>query len=273
MKSIKGGFWDKAGKDTTKPNVVMSRPAGERKYSDMLLELMKPYLDDEPHPDDVEYMLELGIVAWNMAITTNSMALPVPNTFIDRTLEEADITGQDKTMVYEMIKQKNEKFPAATDVIQDYELTDDGEGMYNLTLHAQPLDNFLENMDMDEDDDAESMDELQYEEGLVNRSALLVQPTPAFWNLLQQHDATFKIPQAPIESTVYLIPEFFSPKELEQWLKKNFDKIFLNELEEWTFNDDAWPAKRTYKLFKECFTVAGHETVIDLEAEPVLKQG
>lgn len=273
MKSIKGGFWDKAGKDTKKPNVVLSRPGGERKYSDMLLDLMKPYLGEKPHPDDIEYVLELGIIAWNMAITTISMGLSLPNPFIDRTLDEANLTGKDKTMVYEMIKQKNEKYPLATDIIQEYELADDGMGMHNLTLHAQPLDNFLQNMDMgeEEDDAAALMDDLQYEEGLVNRSALLVQPTLAFWNLLQQYDATFKIPQPPIEATVYLIPEFFSPMELERWLKKNFDKIFVHELEEWTYNDDAWPAKRTYKLFKEYFTVAGHETVMDLEAEPVLK--
>jgi hypothetical protein len=276
MKIIQGDFSGKGkkGKSGNRPDLVLNRPSGEPKYSEMLIALMKPHLDDVPDPDDVEDIIELAIVAWNMAITTVNLGLAVPNPFIETALAESEIKGDAKEIVYTIIKAKNEKYPTSNEIIQDYEFVDDGDGMYNLKLKTQPLDNFLENMDVDEDDDdddADSMDELQYEEGLVNRSALLVQPTPAFWSFLQQHDATFTIPQMPSEATVYLIPEFFSPKELDKWLKKNFDKIFVNELEEWTYDNDAWPAKRTYKLFKEYFTVAGHEMVMDLEAGPVLK--
>ena len=74
-----------------------------------------------------------------------------------------------------------------------------------------------------------------------------------------------------LEHTVYLIEEKGSDAETEAWLKKNFDRVFTKELEAWYADEDAWPKKRTYQMFREWFDVSFQSMVYDLEDFPVDK--
>ena len=104
----------------------------------------------------------------------------------------------------------------------------------------------------------------------INRNAILVkikQPLLDWINSIY--------PDSPVESTnegtIYLIKEKDSNVAIEKWLKKNFDNIFINELNDWHTDEKDWPQKRTYKQFKEWFDVEIHSMILDLE-ETVIKK-
>jgi hypothetical protein len=68
------------------------------------------------------------------------------------------------------------------------------------------------------------------------------------------------------------LQEIDTQKQLNAYLKKNFDKIFINELDTWLTDEDDYPEKRTYKMFTDFFEVVFHNMVLDLEKEPVIKE-
>lgn len=56
-----------------------------------------------------------------------------------------------------------------------------------------------------------------------------------------------------------------------KWLKKNYEKIFFNELNYWYTGEDRCPENRTYKMFTEWFDIDICSSVLDLEDFPVTK--
>jgi hypothetical protein len=87
----------------------------------------------------------------------------------------------------------------------------------------------------------------------INRIALIVKPMQSY------RDWASKIyyvePEASAENNIYLIRKMNTIYEIEDWIQINFDKIFTNELNDWTDEVETWPTDRTYKLFKEWFEV------------------
>ncbi len=73
------------------------------------------------------------------------------------------------------------------------------------------------------------------------------------------------------EGTVYLVKEKESNEAIERWLKKNFDSIFQNELNNWHTDEKDWIKKRTYKMFVEWFDFEIHSMILDLEETPIIK--
>jgi hypothetical protein len=271
MKIIKGNFPDKkkgAGISDRKPEQQGNKtaPHDEAKYSALLLDLIKPYLEPRPHPDDLENMLELGIVAWNMAIS-KSMEFPDFQKMFDGALETAGIIETAIDTVKDIMKLKQEKYPDYTNFIENYEMIEDENGLIHVTIVSKSFIDFMNDIKLEN----EELEERQYEEGFVNRNALLVRPKPAFWNWVKQTDKDFTAPELPIEYCVYLINETASSREATKWVKKNFDRIFINELDAWITDENYWPKNRTYKMFSDLFEVEFHNMVMDLEKEPILK--
>lgn len=105
----------------------------------------------------------------------------------------------------------------------------------------------------------------------INRNAIVVKPKQALFNWIN-----FIYPDEPVEAgddegTVYLVKEKNSNEAIEKWLKKNYDKIFQNELNNWHTDENDWPHKRTYKLFKDWFDVEIHTMILDLEEIAITK--
>ncbi len=105
----------------------------------------------------------------------------------------------------------------------------------------------------------------------INRNAIVVKPKQPLYDWI---NALY--PQSPVlakeEGTVYLIRERDNNEIIERWIKRNFDKIFLNELNDWHTDENDWPAKRTYKMFQEWFEVEIHSFIIDLEDMEIIKE-
>jgi len=73
------------------------------------------------------------------------------------------------------------------------------------------------------------------------------------------------------EGDVYLLPDYEIHSEIEQWLKKHFDDIFTDQLNNWYVDESLWPAKRTFSMFNEWFSYTFHTTVYDTEGKLIKK--
>lgn len=114
------------------------------------------------------------------------------------------------------------------------------------------------------------MEPIPYFYESINRNAIVVKPKKPFFDWLN-----YLYPESPInekeEANIYLIKEKDSNEAIEKWLSRNFDQLFQNELNDWHTDENDWPQKRTYKLFKEWFDFEIHSMVLDLEETEITK--
>jgi hypothetical protein len=105
----------------------------------------------------------------------------------------------------------------------------------------------------------------------INRNAIVIKPKKVFFDWVNSI-----YPEDPIvdpnEGNVYLIKEKETNVAIEKWLQRNFDKIFINELNDWHTDEKDWPQKRNYILFKEWFNVEIHSMILDLEDAAIEKE-
>jgi len=104
----------------------------------------------------------------------------------------------------------------------------------------------------------------------INRNAILVKAKKPFYDWIN-----YVAPEFPVipndEGTVYLVKEMQTTAKIESWLKRNFDQIFKNEMNDFHTDENDWPQKRTYKIFKEWFTVEISSMIVDLQDKPIEK--
>ncbi|WP_442587164.1 hypothetical protein ACSBL2_14065 [Pedobacter sp. AW31-3R] len=110
-----------------------------------------------------------------------------------------------------------------------------------------------------------------YDYDPINRNALFVKAKKPFYDWINYIDPEFPVVDND-EGTVYLIKELDTQKKLENWLKKHFDEIFRNELNGYHTDPEDWPQTRTFKVFKEWFSVEISSMVVDMLETPILKQ-
>jgi hypothetical protein len=107
----------------------------------------------------------------------------------------------------------------------------------------------------------------------INRNAILVKPKEALIAWVNSIE-----PDSPVETemikegTVYLVKEMDSNEAIEKWLRKNFDSIFQNELNNWYTDEATWPQKRTFKQFTEWFSFEIHSMILDMEDGEIEKE-
>jgi hypothetical protein len=104
----------------------------------------------------------------------------------------------------------------------------------------------------------------------IDRNAILVRPKKPFYEWLNSVYPEDKTHEKD-EHNIYLIREMDHIDEVKKWIQRNFDRLFVNELNDWNTNEDRWPKKRTYKMFSEWFDVEVHSMILDLEDDPVRK--
>ena len=277
MKVIKGNFSDQNKKQKNsleKKNEDISIISDEDgNYSVMLIDLIKPYMNANPTADDLEEKLELGIIAWNLAIQ-KPLGISGYNDSLKSAVAEAGLNKKQVEMVKKMEKDKQTKYPEHNSFIKDYELKEDTDNRMQVMVNCLPLmDIMAEGMDFDDDDfddddfdDDDLLENDQYEEGIVDRSAFSLNYKPAFIEWAKKVNNVHK----PGESVIYLIDEKDSEQEANDWLKKNFQKIMSDELATVTEDKRKWP-KLNYKVFCDFFEVQYHQMIWDTEERPVKK--
>lgn len=105
----------------------------------------------------------------------------------------------------------------------------------------------------------------------VNRCAVFVKAKKPFYDWINYVDPEFPVKDDD-EGTTYLIKDMVSREKAENWIKRNFATIFENELNDYHTDENDWPQKRTYKVFKEWFVVEISTMTVDLEDRPLLKE-
>ncbi|MEO6844209.1 MAG: hypothetical protein ABI184_03490, partial [Ginsengibacter sp.] len=243
MKVIKGNFSDQNKKQKNsleKKNEdipIISDEDGN--YSVMLIDLIKCYMDANPTADDLEEKLQLGILAWNLAIQ-KPLGIEGYNDSLKSAVAEAGLNKKQVELIKKMEKDKQTKYPEHNSFIKDYELKEDTDNRMKVMVNCLPLmDMMSEGLDLDDDDfdDDDLLENDQYEEGIVDRSAFSLNYKSAFKEWAKKANINIK----PTVNVIYLVDEKDSEQEANDWLKKNFQKIMSDELAAVTDNKRKWP--------------------------------
>lgn len=155
--------------------------------------------------------------------------------------------------------------------------------MINVTVHSRAFSDIVEDeMENELEDDwdpevlknLEDLDDLNLdlagnEIGFVNRSAITVKPTETYFEWLRKIDPDID-EETNIEDSIYLVTEMNSKKDFQKWIKKNFEKLFIAEIDVW-LDESLWPKNMTYKMFTDFFTVTFCSTITDIEDSALRK--
>jgi hypothetical protein len=114
---------------------VVYEPTGREKMSEVLEDFIEPYRESADSEDSFRKLLNLGMLAWNVALLPEGER----PTVIDEMLrvgfsraEEADL-AQAREFVETLVRRKMEQFAANQRAIISFELTDTGDG-YHLSV-------------------------------------------------------------------------------------------------------------------------------------------
>ena len=105
----------------------------------------------------------------------------------------------------------------------------------------------------------------------INRNSIVVKAKKPFFDWINYVDPEFPVIDNE-EATTYLIKEMDTRQKIENWLKKNYDQIFVNELNNYHTAEADWPQKRTFKIFKEWFSYDISTLIVDMLDKPIVKE-
>lgn len=72
-------------------------------------------------------------------------------------------------------------------------------------------------------------------------------------------------------TTVILLPEMETTFEIEDYLKKHYERIFCYLLNEQKTDQNLWPQNRSYTMFREWFDVNEIDWVLDMDTPENIK--
>ena len=292
MKAIKGGKL--TGKEdggmlkmmadlinTGAPKIVQNTSG--IKYSALLLDLIKPYHRDMTDRYELEYLLDMGVIAWNLVVYKQKNDM-LYQAYLAAVNSSGEMDKESESLLKKLQKDKEKKFGQHDVLLKGFEIKVDKKGMATVNVISKPLDDmlqdvlsgdFMKNMpeeaEFDPEDD-EDDDLPDYVLPVISRDAVLIKPKAPFYDWLRKISFPEEPPAKPEENTIYLLKEQETNKGVTKYLKKNFDRIFCSELWAWDMDESNWPKNRTYKQFTEWFEVEMHCMVHDLEKYPVNKE-
>ncbi|MBU4487279.1 MAG: hypothetical protein KKD38_10180 [Candidatus Delongbacteria bacterium] len=108
---------------------------------------------------------------------------------------------------------------------------------------------------------------------VANRSFIAVKPKAPFAKWVNEHSES-KITEEDIctERNLYMIEELEegTPEEVDKFLKKHYEGIFINELWGWYTDEDYFPENISFKMFKDWFEYESIEMCWDTLRSKVL---
>jgi hypothetical protein len=108
----------------------------------------------------------------------------------------------------------------------------------------------------------------------VNRNAIIIQPAgPMIAWIIKVYEQSGEEPPTAEELTadpsVYLVPEFETVDELEEFFRSQASRIFGEELAGWTLDTSQWPEMRDWATFGEWMNWTFAGMVLDLDEGPL----
>ncbi len=98
---------------------------------------------------------------------------------------------------------------------------------------------------------------------VVNRCAVGISPAQPLLEWARLLDLDIDTAGAR-EPCLYLIPEYDTAAEAEELLEQLYGAIFEAELDYWHPDSGAWPAERSYAVFRHWFKVRFYPLIQDL---------
>ena len=250
MKIIKGNFKDNPGE--------MNRAETEAKYSFMVFSLAEPFIRNEENIYIIEDIVEQAVLAWNMSVAAASNSTAY-NEYLAESGDFDILDDEEEKSVMQMIAHKNRLYPDQHLFILYWTLDPSERADFELQVTAGPIEDFLR-VKEEEKEFSDFYD-------TPGSSPISVKPKEIFWQWLRDADKGIADLGTYPSSTVYLIPEFLTDEQANAYLKKNYKRIFENQLEGQISDPSLWPKKRPFKLFEEFFEISLHPVVEDLRDE------
>ena len=99
----------------------------------------------------------------------------------------------------------------------------------------------------------------------VKRTALILKPKQPFLDWLLSVEPGEDFRDELKEGDVYLLPYYEEISQMQNWLKRNFDTIFTDQMNNWYTDEALWPENRTMKMFMEWFEYSLSTMVLDTQ--------
>ncbi len=115
------------------------------------------------------------------------------------------------------------------------------------------------------------MEPIPYYFDSINRSVLIIRRKKPFYDWLAVMDPNDRNLMEESEHDVYLLPDFDEVSQMEKWLKKNFDSLFCDQLNNWYTDENVWPQARNFKMFNEWFDYSLHTMIYDTQEGKIRK--
>lgn len=231
------------------------------KYSDLLNDFMKPFEKDFYKVFDLPDAIEFAMNGWNFG----NLKLIIPENEFQEIISDSPDHFAEGELLIKLIERKVKHFKKHDRFIADFEIkTVKNEPV--LSVITQEKEQFIANL-MDEMD--ENHPDEDFEEGYINRQAIVLKPQQPFIDWVKIYNPDFEEEEI-IETKIYLVDDEI--EDVEKWLRKKFDIFFRMELEDWHDNKKEWPQRRTYKMFMQWFHIETSSKIFDIEDRPVVKE-
>jgi len=230
-------------------------------YSDLFSDFIRPFENDFPREYSAGDVFDFAINAWNFA----NIGKVMPFDEFQNVMSPPLLPEKENVILQKMLALKANQFEKYDLFILDYALEPANKGQLRLSVTIGELEDFLEKQQNRYGDEP---NQEEFEENYINRYAIILKPKQPFFDWINNHYPNETITEVE-EANIYLVDDEID--DLENWLKKKFDKFFMMELDEWHSNKKEWPQKRNYKMFQQWFQVDFSTMVYDLEKRPVIK--
>jgi len=227
-------------------------------YSELLNEFLDKFSMDFPNDYDTWEKLDFTMEVWNIA----NIKKLVPEDLFNESARLSEEIAEAGQLFNKMLDYKQKHYFKYEKFIVDYS--------FDLEVDPPKLEVITGDLGayVDTVEEREFEEEEENKENLVNRNAIILKAKKPFedWmdNCVSENFGDY------IYGTkIYMIGE--EVFVLEDWVKENFEDIFIRELETVSFEENDWPKNRTYSMFKKWFNIDFSTMVYDLENREITK--
>lgn len=229
------------------------------KYSELLDKFLEPFIHQINTLIPHEEIFEFGMFAWN----NGNLRSIIPKHEFDKAFNSNEFKGPERDLLKKMIDYKESHFKQFTHFMVEYEIEERNEESI-LSVFTQDQKSYLEMIvKQDEIENYEN----EFSTNYINRRAIILKPKQPFIDWYARFDPDDL--EELKETRTYLVSDEI--RDLDEWLKKKFDKFFTFELESFHDNKKEWPQRRNYKMFQEWFHIDISIMIFDFENKPVSK--
>jgi len=278
MKVIRGGKDNGKNKNQSPPTSggvvkkMTDATATDLHYAQVLLQFIQPFMSAVPDIEELEEKLNIALMAWNLAVIKKNDK-DFYKEYSKSFLTEIKPSIKSKQLLEKLLTIKETEYEDYNVILIDCEIVPNKKGEARVEVNSKTYEQFIQDLLLQNIDTMSDEGDDESNSGSLNRTAVAVIPKQPFLDWLEKTFFPGKLPQVLLEeNTMYLLDAIDDKKSVEKWLKKNFDQIFSNELNEWTDDKKDWPKNRTYKMFAEWFDVKICSMIYDLGTSPLLRE-